>query len=250
MLQPDYRVQLDLFSGPLDLLLYLVRRRELDVMDVSLAAVTSQFLEFLDVLQFLDVDAVGEFLVTAAAMLEIKSRTALPQQEEEIAGEQPLDEAPGDLVARLLDYKKFKDAAAALEERAADWLERFPRLTDDRPGGGRDAGADRIKEVELWDLVSALARVLKKREVERHSRIQYDDVPIAVYIDRIGSRVRRDGRTAFSEFFEGERLRVKIVSVFLAILELLRHHAFRAEQPDDFGEIWILPPAHEQEQAA
>lgn len=250
MLPKQYRVQLDIFHGPLDLLLYLVRRHELDVMDVSLAVVTGQFLEFLDVLQFLDVNAVGEFIVTAAALLEIKSRTALPQPEEDDSEESPIEEAPGHLVARLLEYKKFKDAAVALEERAAEWLERFPRFSNDRPGKGRDASQDRIKEVELWDLVSALARVLKQKDIERHSRIQYDETPLSVYMERIAARVRREGRTPFSAFFEGTNQRVKIVSLFLAILELLRRHDFRAEQPVEFGEIWILPPAQQAQEAA
>lgn len=244
MVSTEYRVQLDIYHGPLDLLLYLVRRHELDVMDLPMAEITRQFLEFLDALKFLDVDGVGEFVVTAATLMEIKSRTALPQADEEDEAPAEADDDPrGDLVARLLEYKRYRDAAAALEEHAAQWRERFPRLADDRPGSGKDPAADRLKEVELWDLVSALVRVLKKKEVERTSRIRYDETPISVYIERISTRVRSEGRTAFSTFFDGANDRSRIVGVFLAILELLRHHAFRAEQPVDFGEIWILPPA-------
>jgi segregation and condensation protein A len=241
----QYRVQLDVFHGPLDLLLYLVRRHELDVMDLPLAEITRQFLEFLEALKFLDVDGVGEFVVTAATLMEIKSRTALPQAAEDETPAETVDDPRGDLVARLIEYKRYRDAAAALEEHAAAWQERFPRLADDRPGSGKDLSADRLKEVELWDLVSALVRVLKKKEVERTSRIRYDDTPIAVYIERISARVRGEGRIRFSAFFEQANDRSRIVGVFLAILELLRHHSFRAEQPVDFGEIWILPPAAE-----
>lgn len=241
---PEYRVRIDLYEGPMDLLLYLVRRHELDVMDLPLATITEQFLEFLEVLQFLNVDDVGEFVVTASALLEMKSRSALPTVEEEAtAEEQPGDDEPGDLVARLLEYKRYKDAARELEEHAAEWRERFPRLADDRPSRGKDPSADRIKGVELWDLVSALARVLSKNEVERHTRIKFDEIPVAVYVERVSQRVRREGRTPFSVFFEGTNDRRRIVGTFLAILELLRHHRFRAEQPVDYGEIWILPPA-------
>jgi segregation and condensation protein A len=243
MVSTDFRVELDCYHGPLDLLLYLVRRHELDVMDLPMAEVARQFLEFLDALKFLDVDGVGEFVVTAASLMEIKSRTALPQPEEQ--NEPAADEADdlrGDLVARLLEYKRFRDAATALEEHAAAWQERFPRLADDRPGSGKDPSADRLKEVELWDLVSALVRVLKKKEVERTSRIRYDDTPISVYIERIAGRVRGEGRTPFSAFFDGANDRPRIAGIFLAVLELLRHHSFRAVQPVDFGEIWILPP--------
>lgn len=242
MAAPQYRVQLDIFHGPPDLLLYLVRRHELDVLNLPMRVIAEQFLEFLDVLKLLHIDAVAEFVVTAATLLEIKSRMALPQDVEETPDEPSLDDPRADLVAQLLEYKKFKDAAVELEEQAAIWLERFPRLADDRPGRGRDKSADRIKEVELWDLVSALGRVLKKKEVEKESKIQYDDTPMAVYIERIGDHVKTAGRTPFSAFFEQTNYRPKIVSVFLAILELLRHHNFRAEQPVPFGEIFVLPP--------
>lgn len=241
----EYRVVLDNFHGPLDLLLYLVRRHELDVMDLSLATITEQFLEFQRVLEFLDLDGIGEFVVTAATLVEIKSREALPQPEQE--EEAIADDGPqGDLIERLLQYKKLKEASRALEEYAAEWQERFPRLSDDRPNVGKNPAADRIKDVELWDLVSALGRVLKTKEIEKQTRIKYEDTPISVYIERIGTHVRANGRTPFSSFFEQTNRRSRIVGIFLAVLELLRHHAFRAEQPVDFGEIWILPPADEK----
>jgi segregation and condensation protein A len=240
----EYRVKLELYEGPLDLLLYLVRRNEMDVLNLPIAKITQQFLEFQSVLEFLNLEDVGDFLVTAAALVEIKSHIALPKQEAE---EEPVaeEESQGDLIHRLLEYKRFKEASLALENRAAEWQERYPRLSDSRPDAEKNPAADRIKDVELWDLVSALGRVLKTTESVKQSRIQYDDTPISVYIKRVGARIREEGRTAFSEFFKGTNLRHKIVSVFLAVLELLRHHAFRAEQPVDFGEIWILPPAED-----
>ena len=241
----EYRVRLETFQGPLDLLLYLVRRSEVGVIDLPLAKITGQFLEFLEVLEFLDLDAVGEFVATAAALIEIKSRAALPQPEEDEGPVVDDDEPPGDLIQRLLEYKKFKEASLALEERAAEWQERYPRLSDDRPRGGKDPAADRIKDVELWDLVSALDRVLKSKEADGQTRIQYDDTPISVIIERMSRRVRAERRTPFSSFFEGTNDRRRIAGIFLALLELLRHDGFRAEQPVEFGEIWILSPREE-----
>ena len=242
MISTEYRVQLDIYHGPMDLLLYLVRRHELDVMDLPLAVVTRQFLDYLEVLELLDIDGVGEFVVTAAALIEMKCQTALPaEKDEQQPTDDAIDEPRGDLVARLIEYKKYRDAAEQLQEHAASWRERFPRLSDDRPGSGKSPANDRIKEVELWDLVSALVRVLKKKEVEETSRIRYDDTPISVYIERITQRVKSEGRTRFSSFFDESNERTRIVGVFLAILEILRHHPFRAEQPVEFGEIWILP---------
>ncbi len=241
----DYRVDLGLYSGPLDLLLYLVRRNEVDVVDLPIATITAQFLEYLEVLEFIDLDLAGDFLVAASALMEVKSRLVLPQAEDEEV-ELELDEEPhGELIKQLLEYRRFRDAARALEEHAAEWQLRYPRLNDDRPKLGKDPSQDRIKEVELWDLVSALARVLRRKDVSEETLIRYDDTPISVYIERIGSEVRKVGRVAFSSFFQGTNERSKIVGIFLAILELLRHHSFRADQPVDCGDIWVLPPLEE-----
>ncbi len=239
----DYRVKLETFSGPMDLLLYLVRRNEVDILRLSIARITSQFLEFLELLQLLDLDLIGDFVVLASSLIEIKSRQVLPRAEEETQEELPLSDDPcGELIQQLLEYKRYKDAALALEQQAAEWQERYPRLSDERPTVGKDPSTDSIKEVELWDLVSALSRVIQKQVVEKTSSIRYDDTPIAVYIDRIGARVREAGQVPFSEFFEGTNLRSKIVGIFLAVLELLRHHGYRAEQPSEYGEIFVLPP--------
>lgn len=239
-----YRVELDLFEGPLDLLLYLVERQELDVFDLPIAKITGQFLEFLEVLELIDLDLVGDFVVMASALVEIKSRQMLPEAQEEEQTVEIEGDPRGELIQQLLQYKKYKDAAKLLEEQAALWQERYPRLSDDRPRQGKDPSADFIKDVELWDLVSALARIVRTNAPEPHANIRYDDTPISVYVERIGARVRREKRVAFSAFFEGENERSRIVGVFLAILELLRHHGYRAEQPREYGEIWVMPPAN------
>jgi len=239
----SYHVQLELFEGPLDLLLYLVRRNEVNVCDLPLGRITTQFTELIEVLEFIDIDLAGEFVVVASALVEIKSRLALPRPAEEEAPAEVADDSSNDLIHKLLEYKKYKEAASALEEQAAAWQDRYPRLSTDRPSTGKTPSADRIKEVELWDLVSALSRVLRRKEVQKQSRIRYDDTPISVYIERVRARVGAEGRTAFSSFFERTNERSKIVGLFLAILELIRHHAFRCEQPVECGEIFILPPS-------
>ncbi|QDU09198.1 segregation and condensation protein A [Gimesia aquarii] len=246
MTTAQYRVDLNIYSGPLDLLLYLIRRNELDILDFPIASITASFNEFLDVLELIDLDLVGDFIVMASTLTEIKSRMILPRAEEEEIAE-VIDDPRSDLIQQLLEYKKFKDAATALEEHAAEWQEHYPRLSDERPKTGKDPSEDLIKEVELWDLVSALARVVKRKEVEEESSITYDDTPISTYVERIGEKVREQGRLAFSDFFEGEKLRSRIIGIFLAILELLRHHQFRAEQPIEYGEIWIMPPLPEED---
>ncbi len=239
----SFCVELDIYFGPMDLLLYLVRRNEVDILDLPIARITGQFVEYLDVLKFLDFDVVGDFVVMASTLAEIKSRMVLPGPAEEPVDQAAANDPRSDLIRQLLEYKKYKDAAAALEERAAVWHDRFPRLANDRPAGGRDLSVDRIKEVELWDLVSALSRLLRQTAVEEQASIRFDDTPMSVYLDQVSTRVRAEGRVAFSSFFEGATQRQRIVGLFLAVLELIRHHGFRAQQPTDFGEIWIVPPA-------
>lgn len=238
----DYRVELDGFCGPLDLLLYLVRREEVEILDLPMAVITAQFVEFLEVLQILDLDFIGEFVVVASSLVEIKSRLVLPR--DEVAPEiVERDEDPrSELVQQLLEYKRFKEAAQALEEQAALWQQRFPRMADDRPRGAGDPSQDLFKEVELWDLVSALSRVLRKNSEAAPTKVIYDDTPIAVYIEQIKQRVAEEGRCSFSSFFAGAYSRSRITGIFLAILELLRHQKYRAEQPIAYREIWILPP--------
>ena len=243
----SYRVALDLFEGPLDLLLYLVRRNELDIRRLPLAPITTQFQDFLSVLQAIDLDLVGDFVLMASTLLDMKSHDVLPNVEAEPAQSDdgpPIDhgDPKSDLVRKLLEYKRFKDAASSLEARAQEWQERYPRLADERPRVGKDPAADRIKEVELWDLVSALGRILKRKDVEDERTVQYDETPIHVYTERIGAIVREKGEVRFTSLFDSETIRSKIVGMFLAVLELLRHHGFRAEQASDYGEIIIWPP--------
>lgn len=245
MSEPVYRVQLDLFTGPLDLLLYLVRREELDIVNLPIARITQQFHEFLDVLQQLDLDLAGDFVVMASTLVEIKSRNVLPHQQEE-AEEQPVvpsgADPRSDLIRQLLDYKQFKEAATSLEEQALQWQERYPRLSDERPSTGKNPAADRIKEVELWDLVSALGRVLKRDDIEGNSTVRYDETPLQTYVDQIGAHIRKTGGVPFSSLFDQETIRSKIIGMFLAVLELIRHHGFRCTQESDFADIQLLPP--------
>ena len=234
----DFLVELEVFAGPLDLLLYLVRRHEVEISEIPVAPITDQFLAYLEVLRELNVDAVGDFLEVASTLLEIKSRALLPHVEEV---EEPLDDPRRELVERLLEYKKFKDAAAALEDRGRQWQQRFPRLADDLPAPSRDPADQPIQEVELWDLVSALGRILRDRDAQRPESIVYDDTPVHVYIEQILARLRERGVVAFSDLFRPEQPKAVIIGLFFAVLELVRHHGVRVEQQDLYGEIWVLP---------
>ena len=234
----DFRVELDIFRGPLDLLLYLVRKHEVEIVEIPIAPITDQFLEYLEVLKELDVNAVGDFLEMASTLVEIKSRSVLPRGGEV---EDELSDPRQELVLRLLEYKKFKDAASMLEERSRDWQQRFGRQASDRPAQQRDLGEEAIHEVELWDLVSAFGRIMREVESTKPSNIVYDDTPIHVYMSQISGRLAEQGRLSFRELFRPGLHKSAQIGMFLAILELVRHHQVRADQNQLFGEIWILP---------
>jgi segregation and condensation protein A len=234
----DFRVQLDIFRGPLDLLLFLVRKHELDVCDLPIALITEQYLSHLDVLQILDVNEVGDFLELASTLIEIKSQLVLPRGGEEA---ESWDDPRDQLVERLLEYKRYKDAASMLDERSRDWQQHYPRLANDVAPRQVDPVGQPIREVELWDLVSAMGRILRDSQATSPATIVYDDTPIQVYMQRIHGKLATDRRVAFSDMFQPGMHKSAIVGVFLAVLELARHHGVRTEQNDLHSEIWIVP---------
>lgn len=235
----DFRIDLETFRGPLDLLLYLVRKHEVEIVDIPIATITDQYLQYLAVLKQLDVNTVGDFLEMASTLVEIKSRLVLPRAGEE---EEIVEDPRQDLVKRLLEYKELKDAASILEERGRTWQERFARRANDSPDRGRDLADEPIQELELWDLVSAFGRIMRDYHVAVPSNIVYDDTPIHVYMSRIHDRLRGgNGRLAFGDLFEAGMHKSALIGMFLAVLELVRHHGVRAEQQQLHGEIWLSP---------
>jgi len=233
----DFRVDLDVFRGPLDLLLYLVRKHEVEIIDIPIATITDQYLEYLTVIEQLDVGAVGDFLAVASTLVEIKSQQVLPRCDE-VEGD--LDDPRKELVQRLLEYKKYRDAASILEERSRWWQRRYPRLASDLPPRERDLADEPIHEVELWDLVSAFGRIIRDTESAKPSSIVYDDTPIHVYMARIYAKLQDRGQLAFSRLFVPGMHKSTLIGIFLAVLELVRHARVRLEQNELFGEIWLL----------
>lgn len=240
----SFRVQLDMFSGPLDLLWYLVRKHELDILDIPIATVTDQYLELIGVLEQIDVNAVADFLEIATRLMEIKSKLMLPRHED-VETEETIEDPRQDMVQRLLEYKKYKDAASMLQQRGQQWQQRYARRADDLPTTRIDPAEQPIQEVELWDLVSAFARVIRDNAASQPSAIRYDETPIEVYMDRIRERLATEQRIAFTSLFEQTPsapalAKSQLVGIFLAVLELIRHHQIEVEQETLFDEIWIV----------
>lgn len=239
----DFQVDLAVFRGPLDLLLYLVRKHEVEIAEIPIASITEQYLDYLAILEQLDVNAVGDFVAMASLLIEIKSQIVLPRADEV---EEEIEDPRQELVRRLLQYKEYRDAASVLEERGRAWQQRYPRLVDDLPGRQRDLAEEPIQEVELWDLVSAFGRIMRATVAAQPASIVYDDTPIHVHMQRIHSELTQRGSLAFSSLFEAGMHKSKMIGIFLAVLELVRHHRVRVDQNQVFGEIWLFPDAHAQ----
>ena len=233
-----FRVDLDIFRGPLDLLLYLVRKHEVEITDIPISTIAEQFIVHLEVLEQIDVNKVGDFLEMASTLVEIKSRLVLPNNDEQ-QGE--IEDPRKDLVNQLLEYKKYRDAASLLEDKSREWQQHFSRQAKDLPTRTRNVAAEPIREVELWDLVSAFSRILKDRKAQKPSSIVYDETPIHVYMEQIHQKLQVNGRLKLSDLFDSKMHKSKMIGIFLAVLELIRHHNLQCEQESLFGEMWLRP---------
>lgn len=229
---PDYLVDVETFRGPLDLLLYLVKREEVDVLDIPIARVTEQFKQYLEVLQLIDVERAGDFLVMAATLMEIKSKLLLPRPEE---GKDDEEDPRLELVRQLIQYKRFKDAAAALEARAEEQSHRLPR----QPAPPSASGPPTLRPVELWDLVSAFGRLMRETLALQPQTIAVDQTPLHVYMDLIVERLQSAGRLPLSALFAPPCTRARLVGLFLAILELTKVRRIVPEQSETFADIWV-----------
>ena len=233
----QYTVELDAFHGPLDLLLYLVKRDEVDILDVPITRLAEQFLEFLSLMKELDVELAGDFLVMAATLMEIKAKSLLPKLDEprEHAGPDPQRE----LVKQLLEYRQFKDAAYALEQRAEAHATRLPRVAPLEPAGAKAAPG--VKPVELWDLVSAFARLLRETQATAGATtVLHDETPQQTYEEQIRAAVAARGRVPLRDLLVPPLHRLKLIGLFLAMLEVIKSGHVLLEQPEAYGEIWLL----------
>jgi segregation and condensation protein A len=226
----------------MDLLLYLVRREELEVTDVSLAKVTSQYLDFLEVLQEIDIDAVADFLEPIGLLIEMKARDVLPSNELSKDEASEIIEDPSDeLVTRLIEYRRYRDLAGILDERGRDWQLRYCRRSIDQPAKRTVPTEPTIVGIEIWDLVSAFGRILRERQPAPSTQIVYDETPIHSYMNRIHGLVKAKKRIELQSLFEPGKHKSALVGMFLATLELTRHHGLRAEQTGCDGPMWLYP---------
>ncbi|MEZ6087606.1 MAG: segregation/condensation protein A [Pirellulaceae bacterium] len=233
-----FRIDLPAYRGPMDLLLYLVRRSELDITSMSVSKVVDQYLEYLEILEELDVNGVGDFIDLASTLVEFKSKAVLPQADD-APEEEILEDPQEELVERLLEYKRFRDASSLLDEMGQQWQQRYPRIADDLPPRQIDPGDQPIADLELWDLVSAFGRIMRESAGPPPTQVVYDDTPIHVYMQHIHKQLLEVEEVRFSDLFDLGAHKSAMIGIFLAILELARHYGVSTRQEPGGIEIIV-----------
>ena len=244
LLSEDYKVDLEVFEGPLDLLLYLIRRDVLDIYDIPIGRITEQYMKYIEMMRQLNLDVAGEFIVMAATLMVIKSRMLLPvdRRTAEDVGDEEWVDPRLDLVRQLVEYKKFKDAAGKLAEYELRQMESFDY------GGGRPKfektasdAAGALASYDLYDLLTAFQEVLARAAEVPTGELKGIRFSVPEKMDLIMTRARQDGQIAFSRLFSERSPRGEVIVTFLALLELLRQHRIIVYQNEAFHEITILP---------
>ncbi len=238
----DYKVKFEVFEGPLDLLLYLIRKEEVDIYEVNLTRLATQFIEYIETMRLLDLEIAGEFLVMAATLMYIKSRELLPvDQQVQTEGEDEGEDPRWELIRQLVEYKKFKDAAAqlaVLEARQEAVFPRVPARLEFEPEQARGG------EASIFDLLNAVNTVLQRFNKRPDQRDIFEDKwSVSEKIEHLMGLLREREQVKFSELFAGVTSRSEVVVTFLALLELVRLKQLAAVQREAFGEIEICRAA-------
>ena len=235
----DYKVKLEVFEGPLDLLLYLIKRDEVDIYDISIERITKQYLSYLDAFQVLNIELAGEFIVMAANLLYIKSRTLLPVEQQMAEEDAEEDDPRWELIRQLIEYKKFKEAASLMRDQEAmqeNLFARVPVTPDLAPSENL-----LVDEVGIFDLIHAFQKILKRLEKKPEDlrEIFAENFTVSDKIDHVLRLTSSGVPIRFEELFADAAGRTEIVVTFLAMLELIRLKQLRVRQESMCTEIWI-----------
>ncbi|MFT3881006.1 MAG: segregation/condensation protein A [Gemmatales bacterium] len=249
----EYRVELPLYRGPLDLLLYLVKKHEVDILDIPISVVAQSYLRYLEMIQLIDIEAAGDFLVVASTLMEIKSRLLLPQQEEVEEGnegETAKADPRAELVRQLVAYRRFREASDELDHLATQQASFWPRGLHEKPHQQVDPMQQPLQPVELWDLVSAFDRLLRATLSHQLQTIEADETPQHVHMERLLELLRNAASPLpFESLFTPPYTRARIIGMFLALLELIKLKSIHVEQPEAFGKIIVRLKVEERETA-
>jgi segregation and condensation protein A len=234
----DYKIKLDVFEGPLDLLLYLVKKAEVDVYDIPILSITDQYLKYIELMKMLDLDIAGEFLWMASNLIYIKSKMLLPPDERQEETEEEEMDPRAELIRQLIEYKKFKEAAGYFEKMEGERKLYFPReagLEIENPDPALDLGT-----LNLFDLLNAFSSVLQKIQVREDLKKIFDEeVSVEKKIEYIDKMLILTPVFAFQDLFVKVTSRMEVIATFLALLELIRQKKARVKQDANFGNIMI-----------
>ncbi len=237
-MQTEYKIDLDTYNGPLDLLLYLISREEVDIYDIPITKITNQYVAYLNELQSIDIGLAGDFLVMASTLMYVKSQTLLPRSEK--MDEEEIEDPRRELVKQLLEYKRYKEASSTMTKLSKERSQRFSRpeerLIDDEK---EDDDKLNLEEVDVWKLAEYFSGFMKQTLGDVIQNIVYDDTPVHIYMDKVLSRLNRTYSISLGELLHGSRGRVELIGFFLALLELVRLKEIKLEQSQDFDEIQI-----------
>jgi segregation and condensation protein A len=238
----SYHVKLEIFEGPMDLLLHLIKKHELEIYDIPIAPITQQYLEYIQLMQSLDMEIAGEFLVMAATLTHIKSRMLLPPPENPDEDEEGADPR-AELIRRLLEYKRFKDAASSLEQREFDRSKVFTRETGVAPELPAE-DEPLLFDFHLFDLLAALKDVLA-RVPDAGIEITAEAISITEKISQILTRLESTDTLLFTDLFDQATTKAHVVATFMALLELIKNRVVRAVQVEQFGAIRLMKSVEE-----
>ncbi len=240
-----YNVKLEIFEGPLDLLLFLIKKNELDIYDIPIAVITKQYLEYIKLMKDLSLDIAGDFLVMASTLLQIKSNMLLPSREEDSA-DQDVEDPRAELIRRLVEYSRYKEAAQQLNERNLLGRELFARTfpSPDLHCTETETTVE-APDIELFELIEAFRTILARAPREAFHEVSAESISIAERINEILSLIQVKDCIAFEELFENILDRGYLVTTFLALLELCKLRVIRIQQPEPHGPIRIRPAVYE-----
>ncbi len=236
--EADYRIKLPVFEGPLDLLLFLIRKNEIDIYDIPIESVTKQYLDVIRSMQHLDLDVAGDFFVMAATLMEIKSRMLLPKGQHAVdphAGEDENLDPRWELVHQLLQYKKFKEAATGLDALATFQRDLLPRQVAAVTAAESERPLKGVDRIEVWNAFNMVLRRLAEKLVV--GEIQDEQVTVSDQMEKLLERVRGEKQFIFSDLFPGTVTLRMLVATFLAVLELTRLKKLRLSQDEAFSDI-------------
>lgn len=240
----DYEIKLDVFQGPLDLLLHLIEKEEVDIYNIPIAIITEKYLDYLQTLQMLNLEVVGDFLVMAATLMQIKVKMLLPQTalNSEETGEDGEVDPRWELAQKLLEYKKIKEASLSLQQLENSQSLMYTRIGGEFADKKITAAVDPLKDLSVWDLVDAFKVILDSLEERPINTLPKQEISIKQRMTEIMDLVSKDGKMLFQKVFAEVKTRLGLVTCFLAALELIRLRKITASQISLFGDIILTIP--------